>query len=95
MSSIASALLGVGLSAASLVASLIMNSVDGITRSRGKQGWIPSNINKGHYDHYFWLLSALNMANFVYFLACCKAYGPCRVEVHKALDDADGMREEC
>ncbi|KAH9655612.1 protein NRT1/ PTR FAMILY 1.2 [Citrus sinensis] len=95
MSSIASALLGVGLSAASLVASLIMNSVDGITRSRGKQGWIPSNINKGHYDHYFWLLSALNMANFVYFLACCKAYGPCRVEVHKALDDADDMREEC
>ncbi|KAH9655616.1 protein NRT1/ PTR FAMILY 1.2 [Citrus sinensis] len=94
MSSIASALLGVGLSAASLVASLIMNSVDGITRSRGKQGWIPSNINKGHYDHYFWLLSALNMANFVYFLACCKAYGPCRVEVHKALDDADDMREE-
>ncbi|KAL9415326.1 hypothetical protein AB3S75_043587 [Citrus x aurantiifolia] len=95
MSSIASALLGVGLSAASLVASLIMNAVDGITRSGGKQGWIPSNINKGHYDHYFWLLSALNMANFVYFLACCKAYGPCRVEVHKALHDADGMREEC
>ncbi|GAY48740.1 hypothetical protein CUMW_114030 [Citrus unshiu] len=65
------------------------------TRSGGKQGWIPSNINKGHYDHYFWLLSALNMANFVYFLACCKAYGPCRVEVRKALDNADGMQEEC
>ncbi|KAL9417693.1 hypothetical protein AB3S75_040642 [Citrus x aurantiifolia] len=95
MSSIASAFLGVGMSAASLVASLIMNAVDDVTRSGGKQGWIPSNINKGHYDHYFWLLSALNMANFVYFLACCKAYGPCRVEAHKALDNADGVQEEC
>ncbi|KAH9799566.1 protein NRT1/ PTR FAMILY 1.2 [Citrus sinensis] len=95
MSSIASALHGLGMSVASLVASFIMNAVDEITKRGGKEGWIPSNINKGRYDYYYWLLAGLNMASFIYFLACCKAYGPCREEASEALDEKDGMEEEC
>ncbi|KAK9208094.1 hypothetical protein WN944_000448 [Citrus x changshan-huyou] len=95
MSSIASTLSGAGLSAANLVASLIMNAVDDITKRGGKGGWIPSNINKGHYDYYYWLLTALSVANFLYYLACCKAYGPFKGRVGTAFDDKDGMEEEC
>ncbi|KAL9440218.1 hypothetical protein AB3S75_018972 [Citrus x aurantiifolia] len=95
MSSIASTLSGAGLSAANLLASLIMNAVDDITKRGGKGGWIPSNINKGHYDYYYWLLTGLSMANFLYYLACCKAYGPFKGRFGTAFDDKDGMEEEC
>ncbi|KAH9799568.1 protein NRT1/ PTR FAMILY 1.2 [Citrus sinensis] len=94
MSSIASTLLGVGMSVASLVASFVMNTVDDITKRGGNGGWIPSNINKGHYDYYYWLLAGLNMANFIYFLECCKAYGPCKGLVSKPLGEKDGTDEE-
>ncbi|XWS26333.1 hypothetical protein CRYUN_Cryun26dG0023300 [Craigia yunnanensis] len=77
MSSIASNLFGLGTFAASLVASFITSTVDDVTK-RGGESWVSSNINKGHYDYYYWLLAGLNMLNFIYFLACSKAYGPCQ-----------------
>ncbi|XVF89192.1 hypothetical protein PTKIN_Ptkin19aG0110400 [Pterospermum kingtungense] len=77
MSSIASNLFGFEAFAGSLVASFITNTVDDVTKTGG-ESWVSSNINKGHYDYYYWLLAGLNMLNFIYFLACCKAYGPCQ-----------------
>ncbi|XVE97565.1 hypothetical protein REPUB_Repub03eG0030400 [Reevesia pubescens] len=77
MSSIASNLFGLGASAASLVASFITSIVDDVTK-KGGESWISSNINKGHYDYYYWLLAGLSMLNFIYFFACIKAYGPCQ-----------------
>ncbi|XP_022731022.1 protein NRT1/ PTR FAMILY 1.2-like [Durio zibethinus] len=77
MSSIAANLLGLEAFAASLVASFITSTVDDVTK-KGGESWISSNINKGHYDYYYWLLAGLCMLNFMYFLACSKAYGPCQ-----------------
>ena len=77
MSSIASNLYGLGAFTASLVASFITSTVDDVTK-RGGENWVSSNINKGHYDYYYWLLAGLNMLNFIYFLACSTAYGPCQ-----------------
>ncbi|XVF35455.1 hypothetical protein REPUB_Repub18cG0147600 [Reevesia pubescens] len=77
MSSISCNLDGLSAFAASLVASSITSTVDDVTK-RGGESWVSSNINKGHYDYYYWLLAGLGMLNFLYFLACCKAYGPCQ-----------------
>ncbi|KAK0572229.1 hypothetical protein LWI29_028206 [Acer saccharum] len=78
MSSIISSLSGVGVSVANLAASIILNGVDYFTKSKGsKESWVADNINKGHYDYYFWLISGLCVVNFLYYLACTKAYGPC------------------
>ncbi|XP_031277450.1 protein NRT1/ PTR FAMILY 1.2-like [Pistacia vera] len=88
MSSIGSSLVGVGMSAASLVSSFIMNAVDDVTKRGGNESWVSTNINKGHYDYYYWVLAGLSMANFIYFLACSKAYGPCKEE------EVDGKEED-
>ncbi|XP_007012104.2 PREDICTED: protein NRT1/ PTR FAMILY 1.2 [Theobroma cacao] len=77
MSSIGSNLFGLGAFVASLVASFITSAVDDVTK-RGGESWVSSNVNKGHYDYYYWLLFGLSILNFMYFLACSKAYGPCR-----------------
>ncbi|KAJ6856581.1 hypothetical protein NC651_038279 [Populus alba x Populus x berolinensis] len=98
MSSVASNLYSVGLSAASLVASFIVGNVRGFISEANQESWVSSNINKGHYDYYYWLLSSLGIANFIYYLACSKAYGPCKGgqkgitgDVREGLiDDDDG-----
>ncbi|XP_057958620.1 protein NRT1/ PTR FAMILY 1.2-like [Malania oleifera] len=76
MTGIASNLCGFGMSIANLLASFILSTVNNITRRGGRESWVSTDINKGHFDYYYWLLAALGLVNFVYFLVCCKAYGP-------------------
>lgn len=75
MSSIASNLFFVGMSVGNLLASFIMSAVNDFT-GRGGESWISSNINKGHYDYYFWVLAGLSLVNVMYFWVCSRAYDP-------------------
>ncbi|XP_020518243.1 protein NRT1/ PTR FAMILY 1.1-like [Amborella trichopoda] len=38
--------------------------------------WVPKDmdINKGHYDYYYWVLALMSLLNFMYFLACTWLY---------------------
>ncbi|KAI3670495.1 hypothetical protein L1987_87831 [Smallanthus sonchifolius] len=76
MSSIASALNLLGVAVASLLASVLLSTVDGLTKGKGKEGWIATDINKGHYK-YYWLLVIMSRVNFLYHVVCSRAYGPC------------------
>ncbi|XP_057969559.1 protein NRT1/ PTR FAMILY 1.1-like [Malania oleifera] len=80
MSSIAVALFTLGMAVSNLVGSLLVKIVDRITRNGGKESWMSSNLNKGHLDYYYWLITALSVVNFGYFLVCCWAYGPTEEE---------------
>lgn len=90
MSSIGSALFGVGMGVANLSASLLLNTVKSITAKGGKESWVSNNINKGHYDNYYWLLAILSAINLVYFLLCSWAYGSCVQKVTGVGDKGDG-----
>ncbi|KAJ4951945.1 hypothetical protein NE237_028777 [Protea cynaroides] len=76
MGSLAMALFTLGMAAGNLVGSLIVKIVDGVTKGEGKESWVSSNPNKGHYDYYYWLLAILCFIDFFYFLVCCWVYGP-------------------
>ncbi|XLU35159.1 hypothetical protein S245_071225 [Arachis hypogaea] len=78
MSSLASTLGGLGMSLGNLAASFVLSGVDGVTGGGGNESWLSSNINKGHYDYYYAFIFSLCFANFVYFIYCSKAYGPCK-----------------
>ncbi|KAL0302281.1 UNVERIFIED_CONTAM: protein NRT1/ PTR FAMILY 1.2 [Sesamum angustifolium] len=80
MSSIASNLNGLGFAVGSLLASLVMNMVNSISKAGGRQGWISSDINKGRYDYYYLVLAGLSMGNMVYYHVCRRAYGPTKDE---------------
>lgn len=80
MSSVATSLFGLSMSIGNLAASFIMTIVDNFTKAAGVESWVSSNINKGHNDYYYWLLCGLLVANFLYFLACSKSYGPSKEE---------------
>ncbi|XP_038885652.1 protein NRT1/ PTR FAMILY 1.2 isoform X4 [Benincasa hispida] len=80
MSSVATSLLGLNMSVGNLAASFIMTTVDNFSKAAEVKSWVSSNINKGHSDYYYWLLFGLLFANFLYFLACSKSYGPSKEE---------------
>lgn len=94
MSSIAAALFGLGMAVANLLASAILSAVDKLTSRGGKESWVSDNINKGHYDNYYWLLAIMSSVNLLYFLVCSWAYGPCVERVIKVSDEGNGFKEE-
>lgn len=68
MSSIGVALFSLGLAVGNLVGSLIVQIVNHFSGKRGKVKWISDNLNQGHYDYYYWVLTLLSLVNFIYFI---------------------------
>ncbi|KAK6914868.1 Proton-dependent oligopeptide transporter family [Dillenia turbinata] len=87
MSSIATSFLGLGIAFGNLLASVIVDLVDGYTRRGGKVSWVSKNINEGRYDYYYWILAVLCFINVGYFIICGWIYGPCAEELN-------GVQEE-
>lgn len=95
MSSIASCMFGVGMGVANLLASLILSTVDDITSRGGKESWTSTNINKGHYESYYWLLAVMTSVNLVYFGVCSWAYGPCVERLNGVgIETSNGIGKE-
>uniref|UniRef100_A0A251UVP6 Putative proton-dependent oligopeptide transporter family n=1 Tax=Helianthus annuus TaxID=4232 RepID=A0A251UVP6_HELAN len=94
MTSIASALYMLGSGFGHLFASVILSIVDGLTKGDGKESWVATNINQGHYDKYYWLLGIMSCINILYFVICSRAYGPRADKMvveadHKTSDSSD------
>ncbi|XP_060172837.1 protein NRT1/ PTR FAMILY 1.2-like [Lycium barbarum] len=90
MSSIATAMFGLGMAVANLLASVILSNVDNLTKREGKESWVSSNINKGHYENYYWLLAIMTAFNLLYFMVCSWAYGPCAENMSKKMVEGHG-----
>ncbi|EHA8590737.1 putative protein NRT1/ PTR FAMILY 1.2 [Cocos nucifera] len=66
--------LGAGL--ANLLGVLVLKILTRTTRGRNGRGmWLSTNLNKGHYDYYYWVLTLMGVVDFFYFLVCSWAYG--------------------
>ncbi|KAJ0613215.1 putative proton-dependent oligopeptide transporter family, MFS transporter superfamily [Helianthus annuus] len=74
MASLVMVMFTVSMAVASLVASLLTNIVNLVTGQGGGVSWLSSDINVGHVDYYYWLLSFLNLLNFLYYLNCCRVH---------------------
>ncbi|KAF2304840.1 hypothetical protein GH714_039146 [Hevea brasiliensis] len=85
MSSIGVALFSLGMAFGNLLGSLIVAILSRATRNDGKASWVSNNLNRGHYDYYYWLLAFLSLLNFFYYWFAVKP-----MEVRTT---AFGMRE--
>lgn len=85
MSSIAVAIFTFGTAMADMIGSGLVDVVDRVTSRGGQESWLSSNLNKGRLDDYYWLITVLSIINFVYFLVCCRTYGPTKDEKEERL----------
>jgi peptide/histidine transporter 3/4 len=58
----------------SYLSALLVFVVTAVTSRNGGLGWIPDNLNRGHLDYFFWLLSLLSVINFLVYLLIAKWY---------------------
>lgn len=91
MSSIAVAVYTFGMALSSIVSAIMIKIVDSVTAKGGNISWLASNLNKGHYDYYYWLVAFLNFLNLFYYLFCCWAYGSFGSSKNKF---SEGVEEE-
>ncbi|XAR48005.1 hypothetical protein NMG60_11030679 [Bertholletia excelsa] len=74
MRSLCSALALTTTSLGSYLSSFILTVVALLTRTGGKGGWIPDNLNEGHLDYFFWILSGLSFLNMVVYIYSARSY---------------------
>ncbi|KAL1368585.1 hypothetical protein HN51_022737 [Arachis hypogaea] len=74
MRSLCSALSLTTMALGNYVSTLLVTIVTKVTTSHGRLGWIPDNLNRGHLDYFFWLLTLLSLLNFLVYLWIAKRY---------------------
>ncbi|WOL08771.1 protein NRT1/ PTR FAMILY 1.2 [Canna indica] len=75
MNSFAMALWSLGLGVGSMLGTVLVKMIDEITSRDGRVSWLTSDLNKGHYEYYYLILTLMGAVNFFYFLVCCWAHG--------------------
>ncbi|KAG2669039.1 hypothetical protein I3843_14G015800 [Carya illinoinensis] len=74
LKSFGSALCMTSISLGNYVSSLLVTIVMKISTRDDMPGWIPSNLNRGHLDLFFFLLAALTTADLMIYIVCAKWY---------------------
>ncbi|XP_022730689.1 protein NRT1/ PTR FAMILY 7.1-like [Durio zibethinus] len=72
--SFGSSLCMASISLGNYVSSLLVNMVMGITARGENPGWIPSDLNEGHLDRFYFLIAALTAVDFIIYVYCAKWY---------------------
>ena len=88
LKSFGSALCMTSISLGNYVSSLLVTIVMKFSTRDRMPGWIPSNLNKGHLDRFYFLLAALTMADFGVYIVCAKWYKSIKFE--GKYEDANG-----
>lgn len=74
MRSVGGAFFFCGMAASSYLNGLLVSIVHRTTEGAATGNWLPEDLNKGRLDYFYYLITALGVINFGYFLACAKWY---------------------
>uniref|UniRef100_A0A2N9HU46 Uncharacterized protein n=1 Tax=Fagus sylvatica TaxID=28930 RepID=A0A2N9HU46_FAGSY len=69
------------------LSSLLVTIVTKVSTKNGKPGWIPDNLNYGHLDYFFWLLSVLSVLNLGVYLIIARCFSLKPLTNIRSLDD--------
>ncbi|KAL0007413.1 hypothetical protein SO802_008915 [Lithocarpus litseifolius] len=91
LKSFGSALYTTSMSLGNYVSSLLVTIVMRISTRGEMPGWIPSNLNKGHLDRFYFLLAALTMADLIVYIACAKSYKYIKFEGKSGIKEGNEL----
>ena len=74
MRSIGGSFLFVGLGLSNYLSGFLVSIVHQMTKGSSMGDWLAQDLNKGKLDHFYFLVAAMGVANFAYFLVCARWY---------------------
>jgi peptide/histidine transporter 3/4 len=75
MRSSAMAFFWLAISFGNYLSSLLVSMVHKLSAKPDGSNWLRNdNISKGKLEYFYWLLTLLQVANFIYYLCCAKLY---------------------
>ncbi|KAJ3681646.1 hypothetical protein LUZ60_014219 [Juncus effusus] len=74
MRSLSNAFCCLAISLGGYVNSIVVTFIAAITSTGGSMGWLPSDLNKGHLDYYFWIWAGISAVNFVVYIVISRNY---------------------
>ncbi|KAJ7553128.1 hypothetical protein O6H91_06G085100 [Diphasiastrum complanatum] len=85
MRSMATAILWAIVGAGSYLSTLLVSTVNKLTRAGSAEGgWLSTNLNRGHLEYFYWLLAAILTANFVVYQILVAHYTYTKIDVDQA-----------
>lgn len=91
------ALFWTAISAGNYVSTLVVSLVHKLSHKADGSNWLPDhNLNKGKLEYFYWIITLMQIANFVYYLFCAKAYvyKPVQVNMKMHGDSSDENQVE-
>lgn len=74
MRSIGGSLSFVGFALSNYLSGLLISTVHRTTKGAATGDWLPEDLNKGRLDYFYYLVAALGLINFGFFIVCAKWY---------------------
>uniref|UniRef100_A0A7N2RBM9 Uncharacterized protein n=1 Tax=Quercus lobata TaxID=97700 RepID=A0A7N2RBM9_QUELO len=74
MRSIGGSFLFVGFALSNYLSSFLVSVVHRTTSGAATGQWLPQGLNKGRLDYFYYLIAAIEVVNFGYFIMCAKWY---------------------
>nr|XP_023905866.1 protein NRT1/ PTR FAMILY 2.11-like [Quercus suber]POF19226.1 protein nrt1/ ptr family 2.11 [Quercus suber] len=74
MRSIGASFLFVGFAVSNYLSSFLVSVVHRTTSGAATGQWLPQDLNKGRLDYFYYLIAAIEVVNFGYFIMCAKWY---------------------
>ena len=91
--SIGSSLVMLSISVGNFTSVIIVFVVMGVTTRGHKLGWIPSDLNQGHIDRFYFLLLGLSVINLIVFRFFARRYKPVRFEDNSFRPESEHLFE--
>lgn len=58
----------------SFISSFLISVIENTTGGEGQDSWFSDNLNRAHFDYFYWLLAGLSAAAFIAYLYFTKSY---------------------
>ncbi|KFK41277.1 hypothetical protein AALP_AA2G109200 [Arabis alpina] len=95
MRSTATALFWMAISIGNYVSTLLVTLVHKFSAKPDGSNWLPdNNLNRGRLEYFYWVITLLQVVNFVYYLWCAKIYTYKPVQVHHSKEASSPVRDE-
>ncbi|KAI3953940.1 hypothetical protein MKW98_017764 [Papaver atlanticum] len=72
MRSVAVSFFFLGFALGSYISSFMVSVVHRTTEGNTTGNWLPEDLNKGRLDYFYYMITMMNVVNFVYFLVCAR-----------------------